>query len=702
MKAKLVFAKTRLATAARLGLALAAVLTSGHWTAVAAATPTYRSHQAMRPLPVALERPLASGAKLFVDAARGNDGNAGTAQAPWKTLAHALRRLKPGDTLYLRGGTYHEKVFLSRSGTAEAPITIASHPGELAIIDGGLREFLDSPATSWEPFPGGAEGEFVSTRTYPNVDDRKVPHQFLPAAWEPMLGIEDERPLALGHFADSMVPLHGYRTVADLRATNEFWLRSKKDGKKDVPDPGVYGGPGLWFNRETGRIHIRLAHHRLAGLGDRAYRGETDPRKLPLVVAAGFGDDVLRVSGVRHVRLQGLVVRGATGSPLIHIYGSENVELDHLTAFGGFPALLVNASKDVRVTHSAFRSQAAPWTARAHMKYRGTASYQIILQDYQPLNENIEFAWCEFTDGHDFAALRFVKNLQFHHNFVDDFNDDGLECGPKLRLHTLFIHQNRIGRCLIPFTQHEMNKDESPLDHDPKTGLFVYRNVIDLRGGTYSSPPAEADATGAYLRREGHLASDHGSPIYPVMRIYHNTILRNTPVARDYYLFGLGAVGLKNTERDVFNNIFVQTERVPGANFGGMKQAENLREGGNLIWGLKDGPAFKGDVFAKFRASPLFQASRKRYEPGWTTQDRLVDPRFVRLPADESVAADLRLQSDSPAVNAGQPVPSDWPDPLRAADKDGPDIGVVPLGVESWGVGVDGRISLFGGMRGTR
>jgi hypothetical protein len=387
---------------------------------------------------------------------------------------------------------------------------------------------------------------------------------------------------------------------------------------------------------------------------------------------------------------------------MIHVYGSEDVELDHLTVFGGFPGLLVNASKNVRAMHSAFRGLAAPWTARAHMKYRGTASYQVILQNHQPLNEHLEFAWCEFTDDHDFAFLRFAKDLRFHHNFVDNFNDDGLECGPKLRAHTLFIHQNRIGRCLIPFTQHEIAKDESPLDHDPKAGVFVFRNVIDLRGGTYKAPPAQADPGGAFLREEGHLVGDHGGPTWPVLRFYHNTVLRHTPVFRDSFLFGLGAQGLRHTERDVFNNLFVQTERVPGVNFTGMKQAENLPEGGNVLWGQKDGPAFKGDVFAKFRASALFRDSRKRYEPGWTTHDKMADPKFVRLPADESLPADLRLQADSPAVNAGQRLPPEWPDPLRAADEREPDSGVLPRGAEPWGVGVDGRISLFGEMRGPR
>lgn len=655
---------------------------------------THRSHPPMRPLPQAVKSPLAAGPKHFVDAARGNDANAGSQAAPWKSLAHATRQLKPGDTLYVRGGTYYEKVALTRSGTTNAPITIASFPGELAMIDGGLREFHDSPATSWQPFAGGAAGEFVSTKTYFGADDRRAPTQFLPASWEPMWGIEDERPLVLGHFADSMVPLHGYRNLVDLRATNEFWIGGKKD-----KDTGFYCGPGLWFNRATGRIHIRLAHHTLPGLGDRAYRGETDPRKLPLTIAAGFGDDVLRVNGVQHVRLHGLVLRGATGSPMIHVYGSQHIELDHLTIFGGFPALLINASQNLRVTHSAFRGNAAPWTGRAHMKYRGTASYQIVLRNEQPGNENLEFAFNEFTDDHDFAFFRYAKNLQFHHNFVDNFNDDGMECGAKLRSHTIYIHQNRIGACLGVLQQHEIEKDESPLDHDPKAGVFIFRNVFDFRAGVYYQSPAQPDPTGAFLRHEGHLASDHGGPIWPVMHVYHNTFLRRTPTFRDYFLFGLGAQGLRNTERDVFNNLFVQIEKVPGTGFAGIKEPGNVREGGNLLWGVKDGPSLTGDPFAKFRASPVFTVSKKFYEPGLTTHDRVADPKFVSLSADYSLPVDLRLQLGSPAANAGQSVQTEWPDPLRAADRHAPDIGALPLGVAPWGVGVDGRIPLFGEAR---
>ena len=63
----------------------------------------YRSHAPKRPLPRASERPLADGPAAFCDAARGDDSRDGSERQPWKTLAHALRQLRPGDTLLIKG-----------------------------------------------------------------------------------------------------------------------------------------------------------------------------------------------------------------------------------------------------------------------------------------------------------------------------------------------------------------------------------------------------------------------------------------------------------------------------------------------------------------------------------------------------------------------------------------------------------------------
>ncbi len=67
----------------------------------------------------------------------GNDANAGTEAAPFKTLAKALSTLKAGNTLYIRAGTYAAPATgwqFANSGTASQPITITNYPGERAVL----------------------------------------------------------------------------------------------------------------------------------------------------------------------------------------------------------------------------------------------------------------------------------------------------------------------------------------------------------------------------------------------------------------------------------------------------------------------------------------------------------------------------------------------------------------------------------------
>src|SRR5947207_15651733 len=70
------------------------------------------SHPPMRPLPKPSVRPLGSENLRYADAGKGDDGNDGSRDKPWKTVRHALTRLKPGDTLLLRGGTYYETLIV--------------------------------------------------------------------------------------------------------------------------------------------------------------------------------------------------------------------------------------------------------------------------------------------------------------------------------------------------------------------------------------------------------------------------------------------------------------------------------------------------------------------------------------------------------------------------------------------------------------
>ena len=642
----------------------------------------------MRPLPKPNDRPLGNEPVFFVDAKRGDDANDGSKARPWKRVNFALRKLKAGDVLCLRGGFYYENVVVPVSGTEDAPITIRSFPGELATIDGGLREFRENPQESWRPFKDGSKGEFVSARTYPQFNERPIVHAFPAAGWEPLYGKEDERPLVLGHFADSMVPLHGYRSVGDLRDDSMLWDIASKFDKA----ASIYCGPGVWFNRSTERIHVRLAHTNLAGLGELAYRGETDPRKLSLCLSGPYGADVLRINGVNNIVIQDVILQGASGSPLVNLYGSDNVTLDGLTLRGGSPGLLAKSSTNIRILDCAFRGLAAPWSSRASMKYRGTPSYRLITQRNKPLNEDWEISNCEFTDDHDGIWIRYVNNLRFHHNYFDRFNDDGIEVGARKRDHQLYIYQNLISRCALTLTLHEMEADEGALEVDEGSGVYVTRNVIDLRGGLLKYLPKEPDPAGNYLKTPGSLAGDHGSPIWPDYYFYHNTVLRADNAWRNHYGFGIGGRGVRGNKRALLNNCFVQLNGLPGLNFAPTPQ--NYAIDGNLHWSLIEGPNFKGDFF---KAQGRRMAFRKVPWPDdWMKGDLFADPRFKRLTTGSRDAYDLTLRKGSPAENAGVEIPRGWVDPMRELDTGKPDLGAIPFGVKPWRVGVRGRLSVFG------
>ncbi|CAM3011901.1 right-handed parallel beta-helix repeat-containing protein [Rariglobus hedericola] len=76
------------------------------------------------------------GAATYVVSPSGKNTAAGTLAAPWKTLAHAATKARPGDTVEVRTGIYAERLLLTRSGTAQAPIIFRARSGETPVIDG--------------------------------------------------------------------------------------------------------------------------------------------------------------------------------------------------------------------------------------------------------------------------------------------------------------------------------------------------------------------------------------------------------------------------------------------------------------------------------------------------------------------------------------------------------------------------------------
>ncbi|WP_445338039.1 right-handed parallel beta-helix repeat-containing protein [Clavibacter sp. CFBP 8614] len=75
--------------------------------------------------------PVPSGA-LFVSSGSGDDGAAGTQGAPLRTIVAAVGKARSGQTIVLRGGTYHEAVVVPYA----KQLTIQAYPREAVWLDG--------------------------------------------------------------------------------------------------------------------------------------------------------------------------------------------------------------------------------------------------------------------------------------------------------------------------------------------------------------------------------------------------------------------------------------------------------------------------------------------------------------------------------------------------------------------------------------
>ena len=116
--------------------AVATVTASGLVTGlvVGSATITATSEGQSASSAITVTAPAAG--NIYYTATTGLDANAGTLTSPFKTIAKGASVLKPGDKLYIRGGTYVESLVNSvPSGTSwTSPVTLAAYPGETVVV----------------------------------------------------------------------------------------------------------------------------------------------------------------------------------------------------------------------------------------------------------------------------------------------------------------------------------------------------------------------------------------------------------------------------------------------------------------------------------------------------------------------------------------------------------------------------------------
>jgi hypothetical protein len=191
----------------------------------------------------------------------GNDAAAGTLEAPFATIGKAAAVLEPGDTCWLRAGTYRETVVPMRSGEAGRPITFRSYPGEHAVVSGAdpipgpswvldagriykapMRWTLNSPDLYWRK--SGADQVFVGGVMVPEARWPNLPASRHPGA----IGREDLAKSAAGEVIEA-----GDDEAGKL-GTGRYSLPGLPGSRDALRGAKVYFVPGAHWTPMVGTV----------------------------------------------------------------------------------------------------------------------------------------------------------------------------------------------------------------------------------------------------------------------------------------------------------------------------------------------------------------------------------------------------------------------------------------------------------------
>jgi hypothetical protein len=158
--------------------------------------------------------PVGAGRVFHVDAANGNDGNDGLAEArAFRTIGRAIggtsAPVGPADTVRIKAGLYRERLRIYKSGTASAPIVIGAYGNGPVVID------ASEDVRGWTAFSGQVY------RARPG--------------FRPTAVVVDDQPLFPEFSAGALAEGRWYYNAA----TGDLYLRVPGGGSPSTHDVGV-------------------------------------------------------------------------------------------------------------------------------------------------------------------------------------------------------------------------------------------------------------------------------------------------------------------------------------------------------------------------------------------------------------------------------------------------------------------------------
>ncbi|TLD42965.1 MAG: hypothetical protein JETT_0753 [Candidatus Jettenia ecosi] len=584
---------------------------------------------------------FAYGNSYYVDPNKGDDGKIGDLSAPWRTIKNSVSRLQPGDTLYLRGGTYYEsQIKISNQGAKSKKIIIKNYPDELPIIDGGYAEFRVVPNSDWE-IHDAKKNIYRSVKTYSSAD------------------------YVYGYFgSDNNCRLISYESYHDLSAENEDYTA--------VGD--VYLGSGIFWNSSNEKIYIRLKPSKQQMAMEYTTPLSNDPRLTKMSIFSHHEIIILSKKS-SYIDIEGINLRYQNNA-FEFKPGSNNILIKNSNVLGGRTHIYVNDNAhDLVFDGIEIEDSVPPWIAWTDVKrgkkpahrFQGTAI------SIEGSAHDIEIKNCVFNNTWDgINATRSAFGLHIHDNVFKGTRDDVVQLGSGCS--DVEINHNKMILVSKGISRHGSG---SP----PKPGTkYIHHNIIDcskpMLGGRrdpsnlllekYQKYHGPNDDGMVWARPFGsHRSGGYGGG--DPWKIYHNTIifgkeLNDRGAGHEYVLESF----YPGYPQEVYNNIIIQTmdhwlardcrvadgSQICDGNIY-YRPVSNSKNYFFRSWAERLGGSSKDfKSLSAFKSSKLFDASRKYYAPGWEENGTEANPQLDK---------DYYPAPDSPAAHGAIPLPSSWP-----------------------------------------
>ncbi|HKY31067.1 MAG TPA: Ig-like domain-containing protein [Candidatus Polarisedimenticolia bacterium] len=589
----------------------------------------------------------------------GSDSAAGTITAPFRTIGFAVGRLGPGDTLMLRGGTYHERPTVNVSGTSSAPVVIQSYPGERAIIDSGGPEFRTPGNSDWE-LVNASLGEYRSVKTFSSGN--------IYAYVAGIPGYQNER-----------VGLVPYTSSSAFRSTSDQYVDSSTP---------FYVGPGTYRDSDS-RIHIRLSKTQdmrdmEARYGQVFPTDHADPRQYSIVLSNA--STTLTVDG-SYLTFKDITIHQALASVSLS-GGTHHVTFDGVTIWTGDRGIAVNGSgvNNITVVNSRVYGDVPNWLAWSDAKdapapadlMRGTAV------NLSSGARDIRISYSHLRGGHDGVGVNNSEdNVTIDHSRIENYHDDCMELEGTTSVGRIAVFENYLGNCQVAIAPGQ----DTPNFIGP---LLVYRNVIVLLKNPYVNRKAGINDWNGGGRFGYEYMFKHGTGSSYTTRnthYYHNTLVMLNSDGKGINITPKYADNVR-----IANNLMIM---VNGVINGAYRSATGQVWDGDLYWKMNTVDTARliedYDTVAAFRSATPFEdngigdTAKRGTNPGFLTFNPAVVDRTRSVwelqPTSEVFKpSDFLLAPGSPAVGAGIVIPSHPALGTLPDTRASRDIGAIPFG----------------------